>query len=130
MRHPNAPMMPKHILLIENDQAVREIISYILQNEGYTVTNMPLFDDLSIIARENPDLILIDEWLAGEPGHRLCLKIKTLEHLLHIPVIILSTSNGIEQIVADCKANAFIRKPFDLDDLVDKVKGSLAKVSA
>jgi DNA-binding response OmpR family regulator len=122
--------MPKNILLIENDPDVREITSYILQAEGYVVTHMPLFNDLQKIAACRPDLILIDEWLDQEPGHRLCLKIKTIEQLLHIPVIILSTANGIEQIMSECKANAFVRKPFDVEDLTGTVKELLNEVSA
>lgn len=122
--------MPKNILLIEDDQDVRDIISYVLQNEGYIVKSMPAFDNLAEVAAHNPDLVLIDEWVSEAPGHRLCLKIKTLERMLHIPVIILSTANGIEQIMTECKANAFVRKPFDLEDLVGKVKELLYEVSA
>ncbi|HEK20062.1 MAG: hypothetical protein C0191_00055 [Mucilaginibacter sp.] len=122
--------MPKNILLIENDPDVRDIISYLLKDRGYQVTSMAIFDDLNDIAAHNPDLVLIDEWLSEQPGHRLCLKIKTLERLMHIPVVILSTANGIEQIMRDCKANAFIRKPFDLEDLVNKVKELLTEESA
>jgi DNA-binding response OmpR family regulator len=123
-------MMPKNILLIENDPDLRNIISYILQSEGYVVSCMGIFEDLEEIAAHHPDLILIDEWVSQEPGHRLCLKIKTLERMMHIPVIILSTADGIEQIMTECKANAFVRKPFDLDDLTCKVKQMLSEVSA
>lgn len=123
-------MMPKTILLIENDPDVRNIISYVLQAEGYLVTTTAVFADLDEIAAYYPDLILIDEWVSEEPGHRLCLKIKTLERMMHIPVIILSTAMGIEQIMTECKANAFVRKPFDLQDLTDKVKELLSEVSA
>lgn len=128
--HPNALMMPKIILVIENDPDVRYIISYVLQAEGYKVTTTAIFADLDEIAAHRPDLVLIDEWVSDEPGHRLCLKIKTLERMMHIPVIILSTANGIEQIMTECKANAFVRKPFDLEDLTGKVRELLSEVSA
>jgi len=128
--HPNVLMMPKNILLIENDPNVRDIISYILQDEGYVVTSTSIFEDLNEIAAYHPDLILIDEWVSKEPGHRLCLKIKTLERMMHIPVVILSTANGIEQIMTECKANAFVRKPFDMEDLTRKVRELLSEVSA
>jgi len=122
--------MIKNILLIEDDPTVRDIICYVLQNAGYVVTCTAIFEDLKEIAAYHPDLILIDEWVSKEPGHRLCLKIKALEQMMHTPVIILSTANGIEQIVTDCKANAFVRKPFDLEDLIGKVKELLSEVPA
>jgi DNA-binding response OmpR family regulator len=122
--------MPKNILVIENDPDICNIISYVLQSEGYNVTSTAIFADLNEITVHQPDLVLIDEWVSEEPGHRLCLKIKTLEQMMHIPVIILSTAMGIEQIMTECKANAFVRKPFDLEDLTGKVKELLSEVSA
>lgn len=120
-------MMTQKILLIKNDPDVRNIISYILHAEGFGVIPMGMPQHLDEIAVQDADLILIDEWLSGQPGHRLCLQIKRLERLMHVPVIIVSTANYIEEIMTECRANAFIRKPFDLEELVEKVKGLLAE---
>jgi response regulator RpfG family c-di-GMP phosphodiesterase len=48
-----------------------------------------------------------------------------MHHTMHIPVILLSTSPKIKEIAENCNADGFIRKPFDLDNLVDEVKNHL-----
>jgi len=115
----------KKILLIEHDEDVRDIITYILEDEGLTVIAMDAPEELEHIIVRQPDLILIDEWLSDKPGHRLCLRIKQVKHMSMVPVIILSTANNIEQIALECHADDFIKKPFDLDELVSKVKQQL-----
>jgi len=76
---------------------------------------------LSLIIPFAPDVILLDEFINSRPGHRLCRKIKQVAALKDVPVIILSTANDIELIVKECEANDFIRKPFDVEYMVDKV---------
>lgn len=117
--------MAKKVLLIENDTDVRDMITYVLEDEGLTVLHLIDPGDLDIIAAAAPDLILIDEWLSAEPGHRLCLRIKQFSKLTAVRVIIMSTAHDIEVIAAECHADDYIRKPFDLSEMVEKVCGQL-----
>lgn len=114
-------LMKKRVLIIENDQAIRHIVEYILQQQGLETLSIPEPDDLSKLLGFHADLILLDEFINSQPGHRLCRKIKNIPSLAATPVIILSTANDIELIVKECEANDHIRKPFDITDLVDKV---------
>ena len=77
--------------------------------------------DLLEIIPFRPDVILLDEFINSRPGHRLCHKIKQVEGLKHVPVIIISTVQDIELIAVECEANDHIRKPFDVDDMVATV---------
>jgi two-component system phosphate regulon response regulator PhoB len=113
--------LKKKILIIENDQDIRLIVEFILQEQGFETLSIPEPDDLSEIIPFNPDLILLDEFINNKPGHRLCRKIKRVVGLATVPVIILSTANDIEMIAAECDANEYISKPFDVEDMVDKV---------
>jgi DNA-binding response OmpR family regulator len=108
-------------LIIENDQDIRLIVEFILNDQGFKTLSTPEPDELSDIIDFNPDLILLDEFINSKPGHRLCRKIKQVPALQHVPVIILSTANNIEMIAAECNANDFIRKPFDVEDMIAKV---------
>lgn len=119
--------MAKKILIIENDADIRDVITYVLEDEGFTVAGMSSPESLDTIVGHKPDLVLIDEWVAGHPGHRLCLRIKQFHHLVHVPVIILSTESDIQKIVAECKADGYVRKPFDIAALVEAVQEQLAK---
>jgi two-component system phosphate regulon response regulator PhoB len=117
--------LKKKILIIENDQEIRNIVTYILEDAGFATMSIPEPDSLDRVVRFKPDMILIDEFINSKPGHRLCLQIKQVRELLHVPVIVLSTANNIEQIATDCKANDYIRKPFDIEDMLDKVVRAL-----
>lgn len=108
-------------MIIENDQDIREIVEFILHEQGLDTLSIPEPDDLSEIIPFAPDVILLDEFINRKPGHRLCRKIKQIALLSTIPVIIISTANDIELIAAECDANDYIRKPFDVGDLVEKV---------
>ncbi|MGN6639029.1 MAG: response regulator transcription factor [Mucilaginibacter sp.] len=119
--------MTESILLIENDNDIRDIITYVLEDEGFAVLHTSSQVELDAITRLKPDLVLIDEWLSAEPGHRLCLRIKQLEAFSAIPVIILSTAGNIEQITAECRADTYIRKPFDLTELLGTIKKQLSR---
>jgi DNA-binding response OmpR family regulator len=113
--------MKKKVLIIENDQDIRLIVEYILSQEGFDTLSIPEPKTLADILQFKPDLILIDEFINSKPGHRLCLKIKEEKLLAHLPVIVLSTANDIELIATECRANDYIRKPFDVEEMVSKV---------
>nr|WP_294944031.1 response regulator [uncultured Mucilaginibacter sp.] len=113
--------MKKKVLIIENDQDIRHIVEFVLEEQGFETLSIPEPEDLSVIFSFKPDIILLDEFINSRPGHRLCLKIKQVESLKHIPVIILSTANDIELIATECQANDYISKPFDIEGMVEKV---------
>jgi len=113
--------MTKRILIIENDRDIRDLVAFILEEEGFETFSSPEPEQLDDILEFKPHLILIDEFINNRPGHRFCLQIKQAKNLKDIPVIILSTANNIELIVEECKANDYIQKPFDVDLMVQKV---------
>jgi two-component system, OmpR family, phosphate regulon response regulator PhoB len=111
----------KKVLIIENDHDIRQIVAFILEDQGFETLSIPEPENLLDIVRFAPDVILLDEFINSLPGHRLCRKIKQVDKLKIIPVIILSTANDIELIVSECGANDYIRKPFDVEEMVGKV---------
>lgn len=114
-------MKKKKVLIIENDQEIRQIVDYILNEEGFDTLSIPEPDNLLDIVQFAPDVILLDEFINSRAGHRLCRKIKQIHGLAGIPVIILSTANDIELIATECDANDYIRKPFDVAAMVSTV---------
>jgi two-component system phosphate regulon response regulator PhoB len=114
-------IVKKKVLIIENDADIRDIVDYILAEEGFTTLTIPEPETMQHILQFAPDVILIDEFINSKPGHRLCLKIKNTPLLNKIPVIVLSTANDIELIATECQANDYVRKPFDVKEMVEKV---------
>jgi DNA-binding response OmpR family regulator len=113
--------MAKRVLIIENDHEIRKIVEFILKSAGFETLSIPEPEDLSGLLEFRADVILLDEFVNDEPGHRLCRKIKDIPALSVIPVIILSTANNIELIAEECDANDYLGKPFDVEVMVDKV---------
>ncbi|WCT14935.1 response regulator [Mucilaginibacter jinjuensis] len=113
--------MKKRVLIIENDNDIRFIVEYILNERGFETLSIPEPLDLLEIIPFRPDVILLDEFINSRPGHRLCRKIKQVNGLKNVPIIIISTAQDIELIAAECEANDHIRKPFDVDDMVATV---------
>ncbi|MFO8146419.1 MAG: response regulator [Bacteroidota bacterium] len=70
-----------------------------------------------------PDLILLDINLPKMNGHEVLKKIKSIDHLRHLPVIILSTSSSQEDVMNSYKnyANCYITKPVDASDFLKVV---------
>jgi len=113
--------MQKRVLIIENDRDIRDLVEMILKEEGFETLSMPEPRTLDQILEFKPDIILIDEFVNNKPGHRLCLKMKHSNLLKNIPVVVLSTALDIELIAKECEANDYLRKPFDIQDMVDTV---------
>ena len=120
--------MQKRILVIDNDQDILEAVDAALSMENYSVETSPIVEDIfQLIHDKNPDLILIDYLLFGINGGELCHMIKSEPSTSHLPVIIFSAYPKVIQSLGTYQCDAFISKPFDLDDFVAVIKECLAK---
>ena len=117
--------MKKRILVIEGDNDIRDIVSYILSEEGYQVTTAKPWP-VNELHKHQADLILLDEWINQKEGHLLCTELKDLHETQHIPVIIFSTQNNIKDIAQKCRAEGYVHKPFNVNDLLDEIEKCLS----
>ncbi|GAA4908660.1 response regulator [Mucilaginibacter defluvii] len=110
--------MTKSVLLIENDEAIAEIVDYILTDAGYQVSQTPPAHYLEAVKSINPDVVLLDYSLSGNiTGDMICARLKANNETTHIPVIIVSAVVGLDDIARACNANDILVKPFDITDL-------------
>jgi CheY-like chemotaxis protein len=118
--------MTKKILVIEDDKDIRDTIVYILKGESYEVVDSGDSKILKHINHHNPDLILLDNWLtewkSDANGQQLSKMLKTSPSTSHIPVIIISAVSNIKEIAEEGLADAYLMKPFDMNDLLKMVK--------
>ncbi len=120
--------MQKRILVIDNDQDILEAVDAALTMENYSVETSPIVEDIfQMIQEKNPDLILIDYLLYGINGGELCHMIKSEPSTSHLPVIIFSGYPKVIQSLGTYECDAFISKPFDLDNFMAVIKECLAK---
>lgn len=121
----------KKILIIEDDDFLRNLILKKLERAGYNV----LFAvdgnaGLSIIENEKPGLILLDIILPGIDGFEVLKRIKTNESLKDIPVIILSNlgeKKNIEQGLGLGADDYIIKAHHTLDEIIEKISMRLDK---
>jgi DNA-binding response OmpR family regulator len=108
--------MKKKILVIEDEPVIAEMISIILEEQGYSVISLA---DTAWARKKLHDkevnMAMLDINLKGENGKSLCKYIKGHEDLKHIPVILVSANLEIDRIKEECGADDYIKKPFDLD---------------
>lgn len=119
-------LMKKHIFIVDDDEAILDVIKIILEDNGYKTTVIP---DASSLIRKigaaHPDLILLDIWLTGTDGISIAKKIKINEKLKKIPIIMISANNQGKQIAIQNGADGFIAKPFEIDELLNVVNRHL-----
>lgn len=118
--------MAKRILVIEDDKDIRDSIQYALEEDGYDVTSS---EDSKILKRFDeiaPDMVLLDNWLtewkSDANGQQICKELKSNDATSHIPVVIISAVSNIKEIAEAGLADGYLRKPFDLDELLSLVK--------
>jgi DNA-binding response OmpR family regulator len=118
----------KRILVIDDDADILEILSYLLSDHGYLVETLATGEAVfQTIHHFHPDLVLMDVMLAGMDGRVICKDIKLHEETKTLPVILISASHDLARSLHQRVApNDFLAKPFDLDDLLDKVAEQLA----
>src|SRR5262245_36935913 len=113
--------MSADILIVDDEADIRELVSGILQDEGYlTRTARDSDDALSVVASRRPSLVFLDIWLQGSRLAGLQLLDAIKQQHPELPVVMISGHGNIETAVAAIKKGAydFIEKPFKADRLV------------
>ncbi|MCM8775524.1 MAG: response regulator [Candidatus Omnitrophica bacterium] len=118
--------MAKKILIAEDEKQIVEFLSLRLEESGYEFICAYTGPEALEKARsEKPNLILLDYTLPKMKGTEVCRQIKSDPSLCHIRVILLSAYRE-DQISGRDLADAYIGKPYDPDELLNKIKELLA----
>lgn len=119
-------------ILIAEDQAdLREMIVQTLRLSGYEVVAAEDGESAYQQAKSTrPDLIILDYELPLINGRRVCKKLKAMDAFTDTPIVIISSYGNPRYMEASLEAGAeeFIRKPFELNYLTDRVDALLAAV--
>ncbi len=121
------------IYCVEDDQGIRELVVYTLQNTGFPALGFEKAKDLrTALAKQTPDLILLDIMLPEENGIEILKKLRADSLTRAIPVVML-TAKGTEYdkvIGLDSGADDYIVKPFGMMELIARVKAVLRRTES
>lgn len=116
-------MIKKNILVVEDNHAILDVITLILESEAFNVYGLKLGENLfQTIAEFHPDAIIMDIMLPDIDGRELLDLLKAKDSTKHIPVLLISARyNESNYSLNGIKADGFISKPFDINVLIDKL---------
>jgi DNA-binding response OmpR family regulator len=120
----------KKILVVDDEVDLVKTIQFSLEVEGYTVlVSNDGEDALSQARKESPDLILLDIMLPKLDGYKVCRLLKFDERYKHIPILMMTakTQEKDKVLGIETGADEYITKPFDMDELMEKIKAYLKK---
>ena len=115
------------ILVVDDDTDILSVMEILLTMKGFEVEVTAKGENtFPKINTFHPDLILLDVLISGHDGRTICKQLKSNEETRHIPVIMFSAHPGAAATIADYGADDFIAKPFDVNNLIQKVNSQLA----
>ena len=117
------------VLVVEDEQSLREPLVYLLEKEGYEVSEAA--DGLAAIEqfnRSEPDIILLDLMLPGVDGNQVC---RTIRQTSNVPVIMLTAKDAeIDKVVGlEIGADDYVTKPYSTRELLARMKAVLRRNS-
>ena len=122
MWHASAPVgikIGKRVLVVDDDASIRELLSTVLEDDGYEVVPAANGEDaLAVCARWRPDVIVLDLMMPVMDGWTFAKRLRERDD---IPIVVLSAANDLERHAKSVGAIEVIGKPFDLDQLIPKV---------
>lgn len=115
-------MSNKTILIFDDNKALLDTFSIVLESFGYKVeTSSTSHDIIEKVENIKPDLIIMDNWIPDIGGVEATQLLKKHPEYQDIPVIFCSATNDLESIANTAGAETFLSKPFDIDDLEQKI---------
>lgn len=115
-------MKDGRILVVDDEPMVRQSLGQFLGDEGYTVEEAADgADALARVVEHRPDVILLDLMMPGMNGRQFLAALRGDPRYTDVPVVVMTAVRGLTVQPAALGASEVVEKPFDVDDLLNKV---------
>ncbi|HSP40771.1 MAG TPA: response regulator [Gillisia sp.] len=120
-----------NILVVDDDSGIGEMLKTLLEFYGYNVvvTERPEETE-DIIIKQNIDLVMLDMLISWVNGTDVCARLRKTKATAKIPVLMMSALHDAGEKCKKAGANDFIAKPFEMDDLIEKIEKVLMEHKA
>jgi len=118
--------MVKQIVIVEDETDIREMLAELLISEGFRASSAADgIEGLNLIAKSEPDLVILDLGLPKMSGESVCLELR--KKYPQLPIIILTARDTSLDVIHGFQLGAddYIAKPFNMDELLARVKARL-----
>jgi DNA-binding response OmpR family regulator len=118
----------KKVMIADDDPGIVDSLSMMLEFEGYEVSST--LNGATLLSLDNnlPDLLLLDIWMSGVDGRDICKQLKQQPHTRHLPILMISASKDIQSSAIQAGADDFLAKPFEMDELLQKIQKNIYQV--
>ncbi|MEM1131473.1 MAG: phosphate regulon transcriptional regulator PhoB [Pseudomonadota bacterium] len=124
-------MSKPHILLVEDDMALAELISWHFEKQGFRISQTPDGEEaLLIVAEQQPDIVVLDWMIDNLSGIEVCRRLRRNNDTANIPIIMMSARGEEEDRVRglDIGADDYLTKPFSPRELIARVNAVLRRM--
>lgn len=124
--------MGARIMVVEDEEALTELLRYNLEGDGYDVETVMRGDDADTRLKEHiPDLIVLDWMLPGLSGIELCRRIRRADATRGVPILMLTARGEESDRVRGLSTGAddYVVKPFSVPEMIARVKALLRRAS-
>ncbi len=122
--------MTARILIVEDEEALVELLRYNLEAEGYRVEAVMRGDEAEVRLKETlPDLLLLDWMLPGLSGIELCRRLRARPESQSLPIIMLTARGEEDEKVRGLATGAddYVVKPFSVPELLARVRSLMRR---
>lgn len=125
-------MMSRRILVVEDEAPIRDMLCFVLEQNGYQTSTAGDFETaINQLAEPYPDLVLLDWMLPGGSGIQIAKKMKQHELTRSIPIIMITARGEEEDKVRGLEVGAddYVTKPFSPKELMARIKAVIRRVA-
>lgn len=117
----------KKVMIADDDPGILDAVEAMLEFGGYEVSSTPNGATVLGMTDGFPDLLLLDIWMSGTDGRDVCRQLKSQELTKDMPIIMISAGTELERSAKEAGADDFLEKPFDMEELLQKIDFFLSK---
>jgi two-component system, OmpR family, phosphate regulon response regulator PhoB len=122
---------PTHVLVVEDEAALADLLKYNLEKEGYRVSVANDGEEALVVADESaPDLVVLDWMLPKAPGIEVCRRLRARQDTRNTPIVMLTARTEESDRIRglDVGADDYVTKPFSMNELLARLRAVMRRI--